>query len=302
MGPCTRKSHHKVLTLICRILTVRYVDYAMHRIKMLRHYGVEPYVVFDGDYLPSKLHTEVSRASKRAEHLSAGMRFHAQNQNAKATEQFQKCIDITPEMAYRFILALRKEGIAYVVAPYEADAQLAYLEKQGVIQAIVTEDSDLLVFGCKTLLLKMGQFGDCVEIKKERFGSVTGQITLHGFTDDDFRHMAILSGCDYLASINGVGLKTAHRLLRRFNKNVQRVPSPASWLTKVVQSLRMQIGTRVPPDYMDSFHRANLTFKHQRVFCPEKECLVMWNEPEQPLSDEILIYIGVYVPHFTHSH
>jgi exonuclease-1 len=126
-------------------------------------------------------------------------------------------------MAYHFILALRKEGIAYVVAPYEADAQLAFLEKRGVISAIVTEDSDLLVFGASTLLLKMTQFGDCVEIKRERFANVTGQITLHGFTDEDFRHMAILSGCDYLPSVNGVGLITAHRLLRRFNKNISRV-------------------------------------------------------------------------------
>ena len=66
-------------------------------------------------------------------------------------------------------------------------------------------------------------------------------------------------------------------------------------LIQVVQALRMQVGTRVPPDYMDSFHRANLTFKHQRVFCPEKECLVMWNEPHESLSDEILVYIGAYV-------
>jgi len=61
---------------------------------------------------------------------------------------------------------------------------------------------------------------------------------------------------------------------------------------QVVQSLRMQLGIRVPPDYIDSFNRANWTFKHQRVFCPEKECLVMWNEPDQPLSDEILVYVG----------
>lgn len=190
---------------------------------MLKHYGVEPYVVFDGDYLPSKLSTEDFRAAKRAEHLAAGMLYHSQKQSTKAMEQFQRCVDITPEMAYRFILALRKEDIAYVVAPYEADAQLAYLEKKGTIQAIVTEDSDLLVFGCKTLLLKMSQFGDCVEIKREKFANVTGQITLHGFTDDDFRHMAILSGCDYLANINGVGLIKAHRLLRKFNKNMHRV-------------------------------------------------------------------------------
>ena len=54
----------------------------------------------------------------------------------------------------------------------------------------------------------------------------------------------------------------------------------------------MQLGTKVPPDYLASFHRANMTFKHQRVFCPEKERLVMWNEPLEPLSDELMIYIG----------
>jgi exonuclease-1 len=35
------------------------------------------------------------------------------------------------------------------VAPYEADAQLAYLNKIGVAQVIITEDSDLLLFGCE---------------------------------------------------------------------------------------------------------------------------------------------------------
>lgn len=36
-----------------------------------------------------------------------------------------------------------------MVAPYEADAQLAFLNKAGIAQAIITEDSDLLAFGCK---------------------------------------------------------------------------------------------------------------------------------------------------------
>lgn len=39
----------------------RYVDYAMHRVRMLRHFGVTPYLVFDGDYLPSKAATEIER-------------------------------------------------------------------------------------------------------------------------------------------------------------------------------------------------------------------------------------------------
>ena len=45
--------------------------------------------------------------------------------------------------------------IDYIVAPFEADAQLAYLELQGIIQGIITEDSDLVVFGCKEVLIVM---------------------------------------------------------------------------------------------------------------------------------------------------
>ncbi len=45
--------------------------------------------------------------------------------------------------------ALQAENVEYVVAPYEADAQLAYLEREGIVDGIITEDSDLLVFGCR---------------------------------------------------------------------------------------------------------------------------------------------------------
>lgn len=44
-----------------------------------------------------------------------------------------------------------------VVAPYEADAQLAFLNKLGIAQAVITEDSDLLAFGCKKVHMLLNQ-------------------------------------------------------------------------------------------------------------------------------------------------
>ena len=41
------------------------------------------------------------------------------------------------------------QGIDCIVAPYEADAQLAYLSISGIAQIIISEDSDLLCFGCE---------------------------------------------------------------------------------------------------------------------------------------------------------
>lgn len=45
--------------------------------------------------------------------------------------------------------ACRSVGVECIVAPYEADAQLAYLSREGIVDLVITEDSDLLVFGCK---------------------------------------------------------------------------------------------------------------------------------------------------------
>ncbi|KAG5518137.1 hypothetical protein PMAC_003323 [Pneumocystis sp. 'macacae'] len=281
------------------ISTERYVDYAMHRVKMLKHYGIKMFIVFDGGYLPSKSETENQRGKRRAESKAKGLEFLAQNKRRLAMEQFQKCINVTPEMAYEFIKvlrlvlqlselteykALKRENIDYIVAPYEADAQLAYLEKQGKIDAILTEDSDLLVFGCKCILLKLDQYGECIEIKREKFPQVK-EIDLSGWTDENFRHMAILSGCDYLASIRGIGLKTAYRLLKKYKT-----------IDQLLRALKLEYTLKIPSDYETQFNLANLTFMHQRVYCLNKRCVVMWNEPEVPLNDNIDKIVGPDIP------
>lgn len=74
---------------------------------------------------------------------------------------------VTDEMTLSFMACLRAEGIQFVVAPYEADSQLAYMQQQGDIDCVVTEDSDLLVFGCK-ILTKMSAQGFCIEYALDR--------------------------------------------------------------------------------------------------------------------------------------
>jgi exonuclease-1 len=49
------------------------------------------------------------------------------------------------------VQALKRQDIAYIVAPYEADAQMAYLALNGWVDAVVTEDSDLVCYGCPTV-------------------------------------------------------------------------------------------------------------------------------------------------------
>ena len=131
-----------------------------------------------------------------------------------AKQHMSKAIDITPEMAYQLILQLRRERIEYIVAPYEADAQMAYLERKGKVSAIITEDSDLLFFGCQRVLFKLDKDGYAEEVLPKNLGNVT-EIDFYNFSFKQFRQMCILSGCDYLPSINGVGLKTAYKWIQQ---------------------------------------------------------------------------------------
>lgn len=261
----------------------RYVDFAMHRVRMFRYYGVTPYLVFDGDYLPSKAKTESSREKRREESKKIGVELLRAGKPSQAFAELQKAIDVTPEMARHLIDELKKADVPYVVAPYEADAQLVYLERQGLISGIVSEDSDLLVFGAKRLLTKMDQHGQCVEINRRDFCAVR-EISLTGWTDNEFRHMAIFSGCDYLDSVNNIGLKTAYRLIRK-HKTPERV----------IKMLRFDGKHQVPESYLEDFKQAELTFLHQRVFCPKKQDIVFLTEPGPAVNVDKMPFIGAPV-------
>ena len=258
----------------------RWVDFSMNRVRMLIHFGVIPYLVFDGDYLPSKAATEDLRAKRRAESKKLGLQLHELGKISQANLELQKAIDVTPEMARQLIEELRSIGVQYVVAPYEADAQLAYLERKGIIQGIISEDSDLLVFGAKRLLTKLDQYGDCIEINRDDF-TACREVSLIGWTDVEFRRMAILSGCDYLANINKMGLKTAYRLVRK-HKTIDRI----------LRMLQFDGQFHVPVGYLEAFQKAELTFLHQRVFCPDANALTLATKLEGGIEPEDFAFVG----------
>ena len=255
----------------------------MSRVRMLIYFGVTPYLVFDGDNLPSKSGTESDRAKRRAESKRLGLELYKAGKVSQAHQELQKAADVTPHMARQLIEELKRKNIQYIVAPYEADAQLAYLERKGIINGILSEDSDLLVFGAKRLLTKLDQHGDCIEIDRTNF-ALCREVNLAGWTDTDFRRMAILSGCDYLPSISKMGLKTAYRYIRKY-----RNPE------KLIRMLQLEGHFCVPLDYLERFKQAELTFLHHRVFCPTAEKLVFLTDLEHGTKESDMPYLGEQV-------
>ncbi|ERE73298.1 exonuclease 1 isoform X2 [Cricetulus griseus] len=266
--------------------TDKYVGFCMKFVNMLLSHGVKPILVFDGCTLPSKKEVERSRRERRQSNLLKGKQLLREGKVSEARECFTRSVNITHAMAHKVIKAARALGVDCLVAPYEADAQLAYLNKAGIVQAVITEDSDLLAFGCKKVILKMDQFGNGLEVDQARLGMCRqlGDV----FTEEKFRYMCILSGCDYLSSLRGIGLAKACKVLKLANN-----PDIVKVIKKIGQYLKMNI--TVPEDYITGFIRANNTFLYQLVFDPIQRKLVPLNAYGNDVDPETLSYAGQYV-------
>ncbi|KAL4571101.1 hypothetical protein LXL04_017852 [Taraxacum kok-saghyz] len=111
-----------------------HVDYCMHRVNLLRHFGIKLILVFDGGQGRKILHVLLSMKN---------LETHQQLMNV-----IKKTIDISPTIAYELIQVLKQENISYVVAPYEADAKMTFLALRKHVDAVITDDSNLIPFGC----------------------------------------------------------------------------------------------------------------------------------------------------------
>lgn len=266
--------------------TDQYVWYCMKFVDMLLTFSVKPILVFDGRNLPSKQEVEKARRERRETNLQKGRQLLREGKLSEARECFNRCVNITPAMAHNLIKAARARGVDCVVAPYEADAQLAYLSKSGLAQAVITEDSDLLAFGCKKVILKMDKQGNGLEIDQSNLGRCRSLGNV--FTEEKFRYMCILSGCDYLASLHGIGLGKACKLLQ-----LAKDPDILRVIRKMGQYLKMSLV--VPEQYIEGFVRANNTFLYQLVFDPVRRKVVPLNPYPERIDPATLSYAGLHL-------
>ncbi|CAO1943380.1 unnamed protein product [Urochloa humidicola] len=270
---------------LCKgIPTTRHIEYCMHRVNMLRHYGVKPILVFDGGLLPIKSDQETKRARSRKENLERAREHEAAGNSRAAFECYQKAVDITPRIASELIEVLKKEKVDYIVAPYEADAQMTFLSVNKLVDAVITEDSDLIPFGCSRIIFKMDKFGQGVEFQITRLER-NRELDFNGFTRQMLLEMCILSGCDYLPSLPGMGVKRAHALIQKFKCH-----------DGAIKHLRYG-AVSVPPQYEENFKKAIWAFKFQRVYDPATEDIIHLSSVPHDLNED-LEFLGPY-PFFT---
>ncbi|XP_060515746.1 exonuclease 1 [Cylas formicarius] len=250
-----------------------YVKYCLKYVKLLLSYNIHPIMVFDGRNLPAKAETEARRRDSRKKAKQRAKELIHLGKTGEARNFLKQSIDITPKMAYNLIVECRKLNVDCIVAPYESDAQLAFFNLKGIADAVITEDSDLVLFGCKKVLYKLDLNGHGRLVETEKI-YLAMKMRPDQFTFEKFRYMCILSGCDYVDSLHGIGLKKAETFLK-----LTAETDPEKFIDKLPRYLNMK-HLVITDEYRKKVMTANATFLHQIVFDPHRKTLTHLSSPE----------------------
>jgi DNA excision repair protein ERCC-5 len=119
--------------------------------------------------------------------------------------------DITQQMVGQIQMMLRLFGIPYVTAPMEAEAQCATLVALGLVEGIITDDSDVFLFGGERVYRNM--FNQSKTVECFLAADLAREL---GLDRDNLVRLACLLGSDYTDGLPGVGPVIAMELLKEF--------------------------------------------------------------------------------------
>ncbi|TKY63259.1 DNA repair protein UVH3 [Spatholobus suberectus] len=106
---------------------------------------------------------------------------------------------------------LQMFGLPYIIAPMEAEAQCAYLELEKLVDGVVTDDSDVLLFGARSVYKNI--FDDRKYVETYFMEDIEKEL---GLTRGKLIRMALLLGSDYTEGVSGIGIVNAIEVVNAF--------------------------------------------------------------------------------------
>ena len=143
----------------------------------------------------------------------------AEEEQARLTHEIRQAKQgaehVTDDMYREVQELLTLFGIPYIIAPQEAEAQCAYLDRANLVDAVITDDSDVFLFGASTVYRNF--FADkkyCEMYSSDRIKKELG------LDRDRFIQLALLLGSDYTEGVVGVGVVNALEIVSAFRGDV----------------------------------------------------------------------------------
>ncbi|OQS55087.1 EXO1 [Ecytonucleospora hepatopenaei] len=137
------------------IETTEHLKIFKNKVNELVKNKIIPIFVFDGDFLEAKKETcEYRKANKLKAKKELQIAIESGDEK-RARDLMKRCVEITPSFIYDFMMCLNEMKIEFFIAPYEADAQMAYLSKIKYVDYVMTEIQILFYTAVKIFCLSM---------------------------------------------------------------------------------------------------------------------------------------------------
>lgn len=213
--------------------TTLYIDYCVKKLMSLKAMNINPIVVFDGAKVPAKKMTHDNRSERKQELIKRSI-------NAKEngdTDLYTKLRIQSSSVGFRavtnLIKVLERMNVDYVVAPYEADAQISKMFIDKEIDFVITEDSDFIIYGCENIC-----FGFEIEnitgdnyinnlqstgmlYESSKLLDPSNNTIIAGSNKlNKLRFASVISQCDYYDGIPGIGISSALKIINAMNDSV----------------------------------------------------------------------------------
>ncbi|WFD34798.1 DNA repair protein rad2 [Malassezia cuniculi] len=167
----------------------------------------------DGDQ--SEFATFVSATSGRSlAEMQAEVAAEVESLRAEHARTRRSEEDVTQQMASEVQTLLSLFGIPYVTAPMEAEAQCAKLAQLGLVDGIITDDSDVFLFGGTPVYRHM--FNANKDVESYFLRDIQREL---GLDRDRLIELALLLGSDYTEGLSGVGPVLAMEILSLYSGN-----------------------------------------------------------------------------------
>lgn len=229
-----------------------------------------PIYVFDGKPPQIKMDTLGKRSKIRDDAVNA---LSDQNLTEEDKIKFLKqSVRISGAQMEECKEILRLMGIPVIESVEEADPQCAYLSKNDYVDAVASEDMDLLTFGTKVLLRNMTK----KKILKIELEEILKELKI---TYDQFVDLCILLGCDYCSTIPGIGMERSYALLKEYGS-----------IDKMLNMKSVTLGKKtvnIPDEFRKRYKYAKSYFMNPPVK-KDVENMLIWKEPRYEQLHKIL--------------
>ncbi|ARF09213.1 FLAP-like endonuclease XPG [Catovirus CTV1] len=229
--------------------------------------GITPFYVFDGKSPDLKKDTIENRNTIKSKALVKLLNLEDDKESKEYIKNFKKTYSLTSQEIKDCLELLDLMGIPNIRAKGEADSYCAALSKTDKFYGVISNDTDLLVFGAKKLLKNFSGKKTVEEISLEDVYKFTkfkaneilmahnkDPINDNFITHEMFVDFSILLGSDYTPHIKGFDSKL---LFEQFVLNEFNIDKTIAALKNMITSLpKNKHDAFIPENFLEKAHKA----------------------------------------------